>query len=391
MADCAAVRETASHRGGSNRARSLRVLLTHAYCWPEVRRGAERYIHELGAALVDAGHDVQIVATAPTPSSGTILDVPVKRLRRRLGPPRYGPFAPEVAFGREVFLRHLADPIDVWHAFGTGDAAAAAFLSKMRVVPRVRSVYTDLGGPVRSYRELRPDHRLFQYAVRNLDAYLCLSESTRAVLESDYDRRGIVVGGGVDVQRFAPAAQRSPEPTLLFMSAVDEARKNLPLLIAAMDRVLDKRPTARLILAGPGDPAESLELASERVRDATELHGVGEVEDVASLYANAWVTVLPSMREAFGLVLVESLAAGTPVVAIAGSGGPVEIIRPGIGVLAGEESVEALALACLEALDLADAGTVTRDACRREAVRRHSWGSAIVPRLEQIYRAELTE
>ena len=380
MSDCRPVRET-----------PLRVLLTHTYCWPEVRRGAERYIHELGAALVDAGHDVQIVATAPRPSSGTVLDVPVQRLRRRSGPTRYGEFASEVAFGRETLARHIFDRIHVWHAFGTGDAAAAAFLSKMRLWPRVRSVYTDLGGPVRSYRESRPDHRLFQYAVRNLDAYLCLSEATRSILESDYDRRGLVVGGGVDVVRFAPAASRLPEPTLLFMSAVDDPRKNLPLLLAAFDLVVATRPEVRLMLAGPGDPSPALAASTDRVRSATDVHGVGEVEDVAALYGAAWVTVLPSMREAFGLVLVESLASGTPVVAIADSGGPVEIVQPGIGVLAKSQTSGALANACLEALSLAAAGESTRNACRQEAVSKYSWETAIVPRLEQVYRAQLRE
>jgi phosphatidylinositol alpha-mannosyltransferase len=354
-----------------------------------VRRGAERYIHELGAALVDAGHDVQIVATAPTPSNGTVRDVPVRRLRRRSGPSRYGEHALEVAFGREVLFKHAFDGIDVWHAFGTGDAAAAAFLSKVRLWPRVRSVYTDLGGPVREYRESRSDHRLFQFAVRNLDAYVCLSESTRRVLESDFSRRGIVVGGGVDLQRFTPALRRSAQPTLLFMSAVDEPRKNLPLLLDALDRILDVRPDVRLVLAGPGDPGSALNRASDRVRAAVDVRGVGEIDEVGSLYAAAWVTVLPSVREAFGLVLVESLAAGTPIVAIAGSGGPVEIVRPGLGVLAKAQTRNALADACLDALGLA-LDPATQERCRCEAVSRYSWEAAIVPRLEQIYRAELT-
>ena len=391
MADSPVVRELTKRRTADARTKPLRVLLTHAYCWPEVRRGAERYIHELGAALVDAGHDVQIAATATTPSSGTVLDVPVRRLRRRRGPARFGEFASEVAFGREVLLRHVLDPIDVWHAFGTGDAAAAAFLSKMRLWPRVRSVYTDLGGPVRSYREMRPDHRLFQYAVRNLDAYLCLSEATRTVLESDYDRRGLVVGGGVDVQRFRPVSPRSEVPVLLFMSAVDDARKNLPLLLAAFELLLAARPEVRLMLAGPGDPQPALAATSARVRAATDVVGVGDAEHLAPLYAAAWATVLPSMREAFGLVLVESLASGTPIVAIANSGGPSQIVQPGIGILAPEPAPEALANACLAALALGAAGDTTRDACRHEAVTRYSWNTAIVPRLERIYRAELTE
>jgi glycosyltransferase involved in cell wall biosynthesis len=145
------------------------------------------------------------------------------------------------------------------------------------------------------------------------------------------------------------------------------------------------------MLAGPGDPQPALAAASQRVRAATDVFGTGEVEDLAPLYAAAWATVLPSMREAFGLVLIESLASGTPIVAIANSGGPDQIVQSGIGVLAPEPTPEALANACLAALALAAAGDGTRDACRHEAVTRYSWGTAIVPRLERIYRAQLTE
>ena len=42
----------------------MRVAFTHAFCWPEVRRGAERFIQELGAALVERGHEVTILSAA---------------------------------------------------------------------------------------------------------------------------------------------------------------------------------------------------------------------------------------------------------------------------------------------------------------------------------------
>jgi len=370
----------------------LRILLTHVYCWPEVRRGGERYVHELASALQEAGHLVRIVATAPEPYTDEVLGVQTKRLERRSGnETRFHEFAPEVAFGREVLMRHAFDRLDVWHAFGTADAAAAAFLSKIRRIPKVRSVYTDLGGPLRSYRAARPDHRLFKYAVDNLDAYLCLSESTRALLQSDYYRRGLVVGGGVDLDRFKPEGARAKEPTILFMSAMGESRKNLTLLLEAFNLLLAKRPDARLRLSGPGSPDDALAGSTPRVRAATDVLGVGAVGDLQRMYREAWVTALPSTREAFGLVLVESLACGTPIVAIANSGGPAEIVQPGIGAVAIDETPMALADACLEALDLAEEGDATRDRCRAVAEAQYGWREAIVPRLEQIYRGQLTE
>ncbi|MEY2399657.1 MAG: phosphatidyl-myo-inositol alpha-mannosyltransferase [Actinomycetota bacterium] len=369
----------------------LRILLTHVYSWPEVRRGGERYVHELGSALQQAGHQVRIVATAPDGYTDDVLGVQTRRLTRKTGNvARYHEHAPEVAFAREVLLRHAFDRIDVWHAFGTADAAAASFLSTLRRVPKMRSVYTDLGGPLRSYRAARPDHRLFKYAVDHLDAYLCLSESTRSLLQSDYYRRGLVVGGGVDLQRFTPGDRRAAEPTILFMSAADDTRKNLPLLLRAFHLVLQQRGDARLHLSGPGDPGPALAAASDAVREATVVSGVGAVGDIQRLYRNAWVTALPSTREAFGLVLVESLACGTPIVAIAESGGPAEIVKAGIGELAVDGSATALAVALVKTLAMAE-GADTRAACRREAEAHYGWREAIVPRVEEVYRGRLTE
>lgn len=347
----------------------MKVLLSHLYSWPEVRRGGERYLHELGAALQRAGHDVRIVTTATVASDDEILGVRVTRLRRR-GKDFY---ANEAAFARQLLLTNVRGDADVWHALGTADAAAAARLSKLR---KTRSVYTDLGGPLRSYRSSRPDHPRFDYAVKNLDAYVCLSQATADLLTRDYGRAGVVVNGGVDLEQFQPSAPRHEVPTVLFASANDEPRKNLPLLLAAFDALLATR-SARLVLAGPGDASGALAATSERVRAATDV--VGADVDLVDEYSSAWVTVLPSQREAFGLVLVESLACGTPIVAIADSGGPAEIVKPGVGALAADATASSLAHALNRALELNDTA-----ACRTEA-RRYGWDEAIVPQLLAVY------
>lgn len=348
----------------------MRILLSHVYAWPEVRRGGERYLHEVGAALLRAGHDVAIATTAPTASTDEILGVPVTRYARKGD----DLFAQEKAFARTLSRRNLLRSLDVWHALGTADAAAAARHGRRR---HTRSVYTDLGGPLRSYRESREDHAAFEYAVENLDAYVCLSDATRTLLRDDYARDGVTVHGGVDVAHFHPRCDRSATPSVLFTSALDEPRKNLALLLEAFDELLDDT-NARLVLAGPGDPAAVLDGASDRVRQAVEV--LDPATDLVDAYSSAWVTVLPSMREAFGLVLVESLACGTPIVAIAGSGGPAEIVKPGIGALATEATRVALAAALRDGLALSD-----RDACRREATTHYSWDDAIVPQLLRVY------
>jgi len=359
----------------------MRIALTHVYAWPEVRRGGERYLHELAAALSDAGHEVRIFSTEPAPRRDRVLGVETRYLRRRhyALERRFGVLSEEVAFGLQTLPRVGLRRFDVWHAFGTADAASATIASQMR---GLRSVYTDLGISERHWRDARPDRRLYDIVVRRVDHYLCLSGAAARCVERDYGRRTVVMGGGVDLRTFTPSGPRSPTPVLLFPSDVSEPRKNFPMLLAALALLRRRRPSLELWLCGPGDPTPFLVQAGSDVSEATVSIGVASQSSLVDLYRRAWVTVLPSYGEAFGLVVLESLACGTPVVTMA-DGGPSELIRAGVGVASGP-SPEELAEACDEALELVDRpGIVT--ACR-DAAEPHDWRLGIVPRMEEIYR-----
>jgi glycosyltransferase involved in cell wall biosynthesis len=89
---------------------------------------------------------------------------------------------------------------------------------------------------------------------------------------------------------------------------------------------------------------------------------------LARAYGEAWVAVLPAVDEAFGLVLVEALACGTPVVGYAGGGIPEIVDRDGVGRLFHRLEPEALAEAILDTLETAgDPATAAR--CRAHAER----------------------
>ena len=355
----------------------LRVALTHAFCWPEVRRGGERYLHELAGALARRGHSVTIIAGARMPGVGNEDGVRVIRI------PRGGAsnaLRAEKIFGRLVVAPLTAGKYDVVHSLGARDAVGSLSAEKRRG-PR-RTVYTCLGIPLREWVSRRSDGAAQLRVVNEIDVYGCLSRFAQESLRDGYGRRGALTPGGVRLERFRPTVERTSEPTLLYSGVIDEPRKGVAHLLEAVAVLSRTEPRVRLWLSGPGDPGPLLAAAPKEARDRTEVLPLGRPEDQPDRYAAAWATVLPSTFEAFGLVLVESLACGTPIVAGDHASLP-ELVSEGTGVCAPAEDPNALAEACARALALA-ADPTTRDACRA-ASERHDWDRGVAPMIEALY------
>ena len=109
---------------------------------------------------------------------------------------------------------------------------------------------------------------------------------------------------------------------------------------------------------------------------------MGGPSSIADDYAAAWATCLPTLTDSFGLVVVESLACGTPVV-VGPEGAPREVVDATIGVVSPSLDAGPLATALEAALDLAHRDGIV-DACRSVA-RRFDWDDAIGPLLEDLY------
>ena len=383
----------------------LRVALVHPFSWPEVRRGGERLLHDLAWYLARAGHRVDVITGAwagpsveRTPEGATVRRYQL----RELAPLRRIHAGPLETFGAVALGALLRRRYDVVHSL-TPTGVLAARLSGHRCV------YTVLGHPTAEDFAMQPgSRRLFGAAVRAAGVTVALSDSAARQVELLGGCPARVVAPGVRLDQFSPDLEpRSGPVRILFPSDASEIRKGVHHALAALPLVRKRHPDARLVLCGPGEPDWALEglgaTASEVLARADPLAVAGlgaegpaalaateRLPDVLpgqlpSLCRGATVTVLPSWQEAFGLVLAESLACGTPVASYAEAGMLDVVDRPEIGRTAPFGDVAELANAISDAVDLArQPETPARCA---EHARQWGWDEAVGPAHEEIYRS----
>jgi len=178
-----------------------------------------------------------------------------------------------------------------------------------------------------------------KFVLRRAHRILALSEYTARRIRERVPGAGermTVMPFPVDTSRFCPdPAVRADPPHgryLLFAGRINDPRKNVGLLLRAYAQVRAQHPDLKLVLAGdtPGEPVRAL-VEELGIADSVVFAGSlpGESDDLLRLYQGAELFVLPSMQEGLGIVVLEALACGTPVVATA-CGGPEGIVIDGV-------------------------------------------------------------
>lgn len=357
-----------------------RIALTHPYCWPYVRRGAERFMSELAAHLEESGRDVVTISSAPgrrrrgeSSSRNQVLcwqpDWPWMESIRLTAAHCFAMQAP--------FHIHRLRP-QVVFCLHYLEAAVATWL---RGRSEYKLIYYVTGVPVPEHLpRIPPDRYLIRRAIAGADRVAVPSSFVREAVRAHYGREADILRVPVDARVFRPdlAVAREPD-TILAVGAFDDVRKGLAPLLRAFEKVRAARPRTRLRISGQVSErrkAECLAGIGLASAAAVEFLGAGDLNDLPGLYARAAVTVLPSLNEAYGLALLESQACGTPVVATRHAGLP-ELVKEGqTGILFNPGSPDEiddsmLASALLEGLDLS-AVPLTASRCS-EAADAYSW------------------
>jgi phosphatidyl-myo-inositol alpha-mannosyltransferase len=351
----------------------------------DVPGGVQNHVRDLAAVLARRGHTVEVLAPGePSPALPDYVTTAGKAM-----PVRFNGSVARVAFGPRAVSRvrrWLADgAFDVLHVHEPSAPSVSLLALWASDMPVVGTFHT---ATPRS-RAMSSTASMLRPSMEKITARIAVSEAARATLVQHVGGEPVVIPNGVSCAAFAEARPRpewtTPGPTIVFLGRTDEPRKGLAVLKEAFPSVLARHPSARLLVAGRGDPASWREGPADVVSHVEFLGQVSD-DDRAGLLSSATVYVAPQTGgESFGIVLVEAMAAGAAVAASA-----LPAFR---AVLGGGELGELFAVG--DPLDLGRAvNGLLDDAPRRTAlcarasaeVTRYDWGS-LVGDIEAVYAA----
>lgn len=369
----------------------MRVGLVCPYSF-DTPGGVQNHVLGLAAYLRAHGHQPFILAPGDLDesnpaqadlrpsftSAGTAVPVPYNGSIARVN---FGPLS--AARVRRWLRRGSFDLLHIHEPITPSVAVLALWAAEVPVVatfhtatPRSRTMQL-AGGTMQS-------------SVEKIDAGVAVSESARRVVVQHLGRDAVVVPNGFSYAEFATARAahagrlNGDHPRLTFLGRVDEPRKGLDVLLAALPQIRAAVPNVEVVVAGQG---------SRRLPPGCRAVGAVTDDERATLLASSDVFVAPHLaRESFGIVLLEAMAAGAPVVA---SDLPafVDILRTGrpvswgpvdgLGVTFPAGDAGALASSVLNVLRHPSPARTER---ARAASGRYDW-SVVGAELVEVYRA----
>ncbi|MFC7131181.1 glycosyltransferase family 4 protein [Haloferax chudinovii] len=383
----------------------MKIIQTPVRFYPYTG-GVEAHVHELSKELVNDGHDVEVICASTGETSGVVDGISTSRLSTiaKIAQTNITPKLPIELINRvshaDLIHTHLPTP---W------SADISAIVGQVTGTPVVLTYHNDIIGSgladtiasLYNSTALKFTLQLVDQIIITQPSYIDNSEYL-----AEYEDKITVVHNGVDVDRFSPM-NISPdtksdlgfEPNalnLFFLSVLDEYHeyKGLDILLKSIAKISDESTmNVKLVVGGDGSLRSRYEQLAQDldITDIVDFRGYIPDEDLPKMYNSADLFVLPSLsseQEGFGLVLLEALSCGTPVISTEVVGVADEIMSKGLGEVIDSGSVDQLTDAISGAEEYTTDPKVSIE-CRKICVKKYSWSSK-ADDLEQLYQ-ELIE
>ena len=375
----------------------LRIALAYDARYPDHHGGAERRYHEIALRLAGK-HDIDYV-TWGHPGGATASASAGYRVRSiGLAPPLYGADGKRTVREAVSFAARIL-PTLVRGRYDVIDCSATPYVplyacwlaSRISRTPLVVTWHEFWGDHWLSYLPQRPIvarvARRLERSGRHLgDRLVPVSAFTaRRMGLSEADPRVSVVGNGVAIDAIQ-AALRQPKVDVIYLGRlIDE--KRVDLLLHAIAGLSRDRPRVTGLIVGEGPERAALEALAASLGLGNRVRFTGSL-DTARVFGHlksASVMVLPSVREGFGIAVLEGQAAGAvPVVVRSPASAAADLIRDGVDGLLCEPTAESIAASMQQLLaDPARGIAMARHA--RRAARQRDW-ARVADQMEALYR-----
>jgi phosphatidylinositol alpha-mannosyltransferase len=293
----------------------VKVGLVCPYDW-SAPGGVKQHVRDLAYALMDEGHEVSVLAPAEDDSD---LEPFVVSAGRPIAVPYNGSVA-RVNFGvvsAARVRRWVRDgEFDVVHVHEPASPTLSVLTCWVSDGPLVATWHSS---QERS-RAMGAFYYVLQTAIEKITGRIAVSEKARKTLVEILGGDAVLIPNGVSCKQFEHGEPLDGYPregrTLLFLGRIDESRKGLDVLLAALPGVLQAFPDLELLVAGPGDIDGVRESLPASITEHVRFLGLISEEDKVRAFKSADVYVAPNTGgESFGIVLLEAMASGTPVIA----------------------------------------------------------------------------
>jgi glycosyltransferase involved in cell wall biosynthesis len=317
---------------------------------PRVVGGLARHVHDLSVALAGNGVEVDVITSAENGAREfeTMQGVDIYRVKPYHLVPRdfiSGILQLNIAMLEKVIeLVRQGETYDLVHAHDWLVALAARAVKYGERLPLVATIHAT------EYGRNRGLHNDEQRYISDVEWWLtyeswkviCCSRYMRHELQRVFqlpDDKISIIPNGVDPRQFRaggndPAVRNrfaAPDEKIVFFVGRLVQEKGVHLLLDAAPRVLAAVPRARFVIAGKGPELEHLRARARHLGIEQHVHFTGFIDDVTrnSIYHSSSLAVFPSLYEPFGIVALEAMAAGVPVV-VSDTGGLSEIVQHGV-------------------------------------------------------------